>query len=251
MSVKKSIAPWCGVVAAAGLLGAGMSGCSAKVETSSETKVEKSVSAAELQTNLTERLTGVGSPPQSVTCKSDLVGEVGKTSRCDVVFSDTNSLEAIVTATSVEGSDISYELTPAMTKEQVEKAVADLASAQSAKCEAGLDGTVGTTTNCEVTLDGQASKRIVEVAQVDPAKLGIELSVFMLLPKQQVQEVLMQKLSSDGTPVETVECVDDVASKVGSVVECVAVTGNEQQGYDVTVVEAEGDTVNFDYKAKP
>ena len=170
---------------------------------------------------------------------------------CDVVFSDTNSLEAIVTATSVEGSDISYELTPAMTKEQVEKAVADLASAQSAKCEAGLDGTVGTTTNCEVTLDGQASKRIVEVAQVDPAKLGIELSVFMLLPKQQVQEVLMQKLSSDGTPVETVECVDDVASKVGSVVECVAVTGNEQQGYDVTVVEAEGDTVNFDYKAKP
>jgi hypothetical protein len=68
---------------------------------------------------------------------------------------------------------------------------------------------------------------------------------------QQVEEVLMQKLSSDGTPVETVECVDDIASKVGSTVECVTVTGNDRQGYDVTVSEAEGDTVNFDYKAKP
>jgi hypothetical protein len=61
----------------------------------------------------------------------------------------------------------------------------------------------------------------------------------------------MQKLAADGTPVETVECVDDVSAEVGSVVECVAVTGNEQQGYDVTVVESEGDAPDFDYKAKP
>ncbi len=248
--MKSSIAPWCGVVVAAGLIG-GLSGCSAKVETKSEVKAEKSVSAADLQTNLTERLTVAGSPPKSVTCKSDLAGETGKTARCDVVFSDTNSIEAILTATGVDGSGITYDLTPAMTKEQVEKAVAGLASAQSAKCDAGLDGQVGATTNCEITVDGQASKRIVEVAAVDSDKLGIELSAFMLLPKQQVQEVLMQKLSSDGTPVETVECVEDVSAQVGSVVECVAVTGDQQQGYDVTVVEAEGDTVNFDYEAKP
>lgn len=244
--MKSNVAVWCGVVAATGLVGAGLSGCSA-----TETKVGKSVSAAELGTNLTERLTAAGTPPQSVTCKSDLVGEVGKTSRCDVVFSDTNSLEAIVTTTGADSSEVTYDLTPAMTREQVEKAAAGLSSAQSAKCDAGLDGKVGTTTNCEVTLDGQTSKRIIEVAAVDPDKLGIELSAFMLLPKQQVQEVLMQKLSADGTAVETVECVDDVSAEVGSVVECVAVTGDQQQGYDVTVMESEGDTVNFDYKAKP
>jgi hypothetical protein len=51
--------------------------------------------------------------------------------------------------------------------------------------------------------------------------------------------------------VETVECVGDVSAEVGSVIECVAVTGNDQQGYDVTVVESEGDTPDFDYKAKP
>jgi hypothetical protein len=244
MVLKTNIAACCGAVAVAGLL---LSGCSAKVETSTT----KSVSADQLQTNLTERLTQGGVPPKSVSCKGDLVGEVGKTSRCDVMFSETNSLEAIVTATAVEGSDISYELTPAMTKDQVEKAVAGIASVASAKCDSGLDGTVGATTNCEINQDGTDSKRVAEVVKVVPDKLGIELSVFMLLPKQQVQEVLMQKLSSDGTPVETVECVDDVASKVGSVVECVAVTGDQQQGYDVTVVEAEGDTVNFDYQAKP
>ena len=61
----------------------------------------------------------------------------------------------------------------------------------------------------------------------------------------------MQKLGSDGQPVETVDCVDDVVSKVGSTVECLAVTGNDQTGYVVTVTEAEGDTVNFDYTAKP
>ena len=249
--MKSNVAVWCGVVAAAGLVGAGLSGCSAKVETSSETKVEKSVGAAELQTNVTERLTAAGAPPQTVTCKGDLVGEVGKTSRCDVVFSDTNSLEAIVTTTGADSSEITYDLTPAMTKEQVEKAVAGLSSAQSAKCDAGLEGKVGNTTNCEVTLDGQTSKRIVEVSTVDPANLGIELSAFMLLPKQQVQEVLMQKLAADGTPVETVECVGDVSAEVGSVIECVAVTGNDQQGYDVTVVESEGDAPDFDYKAKP
>jgi len=243
--VGTSIAAWFGVVAAAGLLAGGLSGCSAEVKTA------KSVSAAELQTNLTERLSSAGSPPETVTCKSDLDGETGKNARCDVVFSDTNSLEAIVTVTGVEDSQINYEMAPAMTREQVEKAVTALSSAQSAVCQAGLDGTVGTTTNCELTLDGETADRIVEVADVDPARLGIELSVFMLLPREQVQEVLMQKLSSDGTPVETVECLEDVASKAGSTVECVAVTGDQQQGYDVTIVEAAGGTADIDYKAKP
>jgi hypothetical protein len=72
-----------------------------------------------------------------------------------------------------------------------------------------------------------------------------------MLPKQQVEDVLLQKLGSDGQPVETVDCVDDVVSKVGSTVECAAVTGNDRTGYVVTVTEVQGDNVNFDYTAKP
>lgn len=242
-----SIAAFGGVFAIAGLLGAGLSGCS--VTTSVSTKA--SVSADDLQKDLTDRLNQAGMAAKSVKCKGDLAGEVGKTARCDVSFSDTNNIEAVFTATKVEGTTVSFEITPAMTKEQVEKAVAGLSSAPSATCASGLEGKVGETTKCEMTIDGQASTRVVEVAKVDPAKLGIELSVYMLLPKQQVEDVLMQKLGSDGQPVETVDCVDDVLSKVGSTVECAAVTGNDTTGYVVTVTEAEGDTVNFDYKAKP
>ncbi|MCW1957094.1 MAG: DUF4333 domain-containing protein [Mycobacterium sp.] len=244
--MKNELVACCGVVAVAGVL---LSGCSAKVETS--VSKEASVSADSLQKDLTDRITKAGMTVKSVTCKDDLVGEVGKTARCDVAFSDTNNVEAVLTTTKVDGDTVSFDMTPAMTKEQVQKAVAGLASASSATCAAGLDGKVGATTTCEVTKDGTPSKVVAEVAQVDAAKLGLELSVYTMLPKQKVEEVLMQKLAADGTPVETVDCVDDIASKVGSTVECVTVTGNDQQGYDVTVSEAEGDTVNFDYKAKP
>lgn len=249
--VKGTVATIGGVAALAGLLAASLSGCSASVKTETSVSTKASVSADDLQKDLTERLNKAGMTAKSVTCKGELVGEVGKTARCDVSFSDTNNVEAVFTATKVEGTSVSFEITPAMTKEQVEKAVAGLSSAPSATCASGLEGKVGETTTCEMSIDDQSVNRVVEVAKVDPAKLGIELSVYMLLPKQQVEDVLMQKLGSDGQPVETVECVDDVASKVGSTVECVAVTGSDQTGYVVTVTEAEGDTVNFDYKAKP
>lgn len=234
-------------VVVCGLAAVGLSGCSASVTT--ETKA--AVTADQLQKDLTDRLTNAGMSAKSVTCKDELVGEVGKTARCDVSFSDTNNIEAVFTATKVEGTTVSFDITPAMTKEQVEKAVAGIASAPSATCASGLDGKVGETTKCDIMIDGTPSKRVVEVAAVDPAKLGIELSVYMMLPKQQVADVLMQKLGSDGQPVETVDCVDDVMSKVGSTVECAAVTGNDTTGYVVTVTEAEGDNVNFDYEAKP
>lgn len=246
--VKTNIAAVGAVVAVAGLLGAGLSGCSFDAKVGGGTPF---VSAEDLQKDLTRQLDERGIKPQSVKCKDKLPGEVGKTARCDVSFSETNSLEAVFTTTKVEGTEVSFDITPAMTKEQVEKAAANIASAQSATCEAGLDGKVGSSTKCEVTIDGKASKRVVEVSQVDLSTLGMELSVIVLLPRQQVSELLLQKLGSDGRPIETVECVDDVAAKVGSTVECVAVTGDEKQGYDVTVTEAQGDTVNFDYQSKP
>ena len=244
--MENKIVACCGAVAVAGLL---LSGCSAKVETS--TTKEASVSADALQKDLTERITKAGMTVKSVTCKDDLVGEVGKTARCDVAFSDTNNVEAVLTATKVDGDTVSFDMTPAMNKAQVEKAVAGISSVSSATCADGLDGKVGATTTCEVTKDGTPSKVVAEVANVDNAKLGLELSVYTMLPKQKVEEVLMQKLNADGTPAETVECVEDIASKVGAAVECVSVTGNDRQRYDVTVTQAEGDTVNFDYKAKP
>ena len=242
----------CGaVIALAGLLGTGLVGCSASVKTETSVSTKAAVSPDDLQKDLTDRLNKSGMPVKSVTCGDELVGEVGKTARCAVSFSDTNTIEAVATVTKVDGSSVNFDITPAMTKGQVEKAVAGMASAPSATCASGLDGKVGETTKCELTIDGQPAKRTVEVAKVDPAMLGIELSTYMMLPKQTVQDLLLQKLGSDGQPVETVDCVDDVVSKVGSTVECAAVTGNDKTGYVVTLTEVEGDNVGIAYKAKP
>ena len=71
-----------------------------------------------LQTEIAARLTNAGEHPQSVTCKEDLVGEVGRTAHCDVVLSPTNSFEPDVTVTGVDGATIDYEMTPAVSKEQ-------------------------------------------------------------------------------------------------------------------------------------
>jgi hypothetical protein len=65
----------------------------------------------------------VGDPPQSVTCQEDLMGQVGRTARCDVMMSDANGFQPVVTVSRVDGSTVDYEMTPAISQEQLEKDV--------------------------------------------------------------------------------------------------------------------------------
>ncbi len=170
-----------------------------------------------------------------------------------MVFSDTNMISAVVTVTGFASDrKINYDITPAMTSQQVAVAVTVLTDAQSASCDSGLEGTVGETANCTVNFPGQPpAKRMVKVAAVDPARLGIELSVYVLIPKEQVAAALMKKLNSDGTTVDSVECASDLASEFGSTATCTAATGSTAQVYDVTAIAAAADgTVDFNYKAR-
>lgn len=237
-------------LAAIGLLSAGVSGCSGSVKV--ETTNTPSVSSADLQKDLSARLSKAGMTVQSVTCDDDLVGEVGKTAGCDVKFSDTNDIQAIFTATKVEGTTVSFDITPAMTKEQLQTAVAGITGAQAVTCDTGVDGKVGATANCQVTTGGMMTKRVAEVTKVDPSALGLELSVLLVLDKEQVRDLLTEKIASDaGAPPESVECMGDVIAKVGSVVECDVTTDEAAQPFNVTVTTVDGDTVNFDYAPKP
>ena len=87
-----------------------------------------SVSKDALQEDIADRLTNAGAQPESVICKEDLVGEVGKTTRCEVVMGPTNSFEPVVAVTGIDGSTINYEMTPAQSKDQLEKGVSRLVS---------------------------------------------------------------------------------------------------------------------------
>ena len=240
----KTTAAVAAALAGLGLLGAGLSGCSAKVET----KNTPSVSASDLQKKLTDQFAGSDSPPKSVTCKDELVGEIGKTATCDVVLSDTNSVEAVVTVTKVDGTDVSYDIMPALSSDQLAKAVASM-GAGTATCSTGIEGKIGATAQCDVTVDGVVSKRVATVDDV--SGLAMDVSVNRLITRSQVSEVLMQKLNADGTAAETVECVDDVVAKSGNRVECAVVTGNEKQGYVVTLTTVESDTFDIDYTNAP
>ena len=161
---------------AAGLLSLGMSGCSGKSDTKAATSGASSaassaasattptMSAADLQKSLTARISS-STPPQSVTCAGDLTGVIGKTQSCEVVVNDTTSVQANVTVTKVNGANIDYDFTPAMTQAQLEKAFAAKTQAQVA-CDGGLDGKIGSSTTCHVTLNGTTDDATVTVSKV-------------------------------------------------------------------------------------
>lgn len=242
------IAAGAAALTAFGLLGGGLTGCSGSVKV--ETKSTPSASASDLQKDLTDRLTQAGNPPQSVTCTQDLVGEVGKTATCDVVLSDTNSVEAILTATKVDGGTIDFDISPALTKEQLQKAVAGLASTPAVTCDDGLAGSVGASAHCDVDVNGVVSKRVVTVSAV--SGLSMDLDVTPIATKQQLEGMLMERLAADAAgPPESVTCADDVVAEAGNTVECVVTTASGDQDFLVTITTVDGDVVNFDYAAQP
>ncbi|MBI3212297.1 MAG: DUF4333 domain-containing protein [Mycobacterium sp.] len=153
-------------VAAAAATGALLSGCSFSIGT-------PTVSAADLQNDISSRLEKAGEKPQSVTCKDDLKGEVGQTTRCEVVLSATNAFEPIVAVTKVDGSTVSYEMTPALSQEQLQKQVGDLVSTQNGievenvTCESGLEGKKDNTAKCTLESGGDKLDAVVTVTKVD------------------------------------------------------------------------------------
>ena len=198
------------------------------------------VSKDALQKEITNRLAKAGEQPQSVTCKEDLIGEVGKTARCDVVMSPTNSFEPVVTVTGVDGSTINYEMTPALSKDQLEKAVSRLvadaeeAQVDSASCESGLEGEVGAVASCDIDAGGVQLRRMVEVTSVEG--LMLNFAVLPVLIKADVESSLLDELESQvGQRPDSAECSGDLEGKPGNTVDCTIVAGPE-----TTLVHVDG-----------
>ncbi len=133
------------VLASAGMLCCTLSGCGLNGSGSNVPTVSRQA----LQEDISQRLAEAGEKPQAVTCNQDLIGEVGTTVRCEVVISATNRFEPIVTVAGVDGAAIDYEMTPAVSRQQLEdvvwRLVADAGTVDvtSVSCETGIEGTVG------------------------------------------------------------------------------------------------------------
>ena len=134
-----------------------------------------------LQNDIAARFAEVGQAAQSVTCQEDLVGEVGRTARCDVVMSDVNSFQPVVTVTSVNGDTVDYQLTPALSQAQLEQAVRRLVleksggTVDSVACESGLEGVIGTVAYCDVDAGGMRARRAVKVTDVSGMTMNFNL----------------------------------------------------------------------------
>ena len=86
----------------------------------------------------------------------------------------------------------------------------------------------------------------------DPQKDLSGQSVAGVLPKQQLEDMLLERLAANqNQPPDTVDCASDLQAKTGNTVECTVATDLAGQVYLVTVTTVEGDTVNFAYEVKP
>jgi hypothetical protein len=209
-----------------------------------------------LQTDIAARLAKTGETPQSVRCDEDLVGAVGKTARCEVVMSPTNSFEPVVTVTGVEGDTINYEMRPAISKEQLENAVsrlvADASHAQvvSVSCESGLDGKVGATARCEVDAGGVKLSRTVEVNNVEGLMMNFD--VVPVLTKEEVASSLLAEFQrQSGRRPDAAQCQGNLEGKAGNTVQCTVVTGQDTASYTLTVTTVSGGSINYSYAPRP
>jgi hypothetical protein len=242
----RAITTTVGVVA---LTAVTLTGCSLSVHTT------PTVSKDALQNDISHRLTPAGAAPPQVTCSDDLVGEVGKTTHCDVELGPTTSIEPVVTVTGVNGRTVNYQITPAVSQQQLEKSVSALiaqaanAPVDSVKCESGLDGKVDAVAFCNVTALGSTLRREMAVTKVDG--LQMYYSVLPILLKPQLENSLLDQLKQrTGRRPDSADCSDNLQGKAGNEVDCVVQTGGEPQNYAVTVTAVNGADINYNFGRK-
>ncbi len=239
-------------VGALATLWAMVSACDASVGVGGKPTVGKRA----LQTDIANRLAKAGEQPQSVTCKEDLIGEVGKTAHCDVVMSPTNSFEPVITVTGVDGNTINYEMRPALSKEQLERAVSRLVTnagglpVDSVSCESGLEGEVGKVTYCDVDAGGVKLRRTVEVNTVEGLMMNFD--VVPVLTKAEVESSLLNDLAiQTRRRPDSVSCSGNLEGRPGNTVECTVVTGPDTASFILMVTTLEGDKINYSYTPRP
>ncbi|MEC9325929.1 MAG: DUF4333 domain-containing protein, partial [Actinomycetota bacterium] len=210
------------------------------------------VTSADLQNDIAAQLASAGEQPQEVTCRADLVGEVGQTSRCDVVMSPTNSFQPIVTVTAVDGATIDYEMTPALSREQLERAVVRLlddagaAAPTSVVCLADLHGQIGAISRCDITTAGLTLPRTAEVTSVDGLMMNFDL-VPILTRTELENSLLDDRTAHVGARPDSATCAGHLEGRPGNTVDCTVADASTTATLRLTVTAVDGEAIDYSY----
>lgn len=163
--------------AAAGLM-ASAGACSCSIGTSSH-----SVSKSDVASQITAKMTdAAGNKPDSVTCPNDLSAKVGAQLNCQMKVKN-QTFNVNVTVTSVNGSDVKFDMVETVDKNQVASIISDKLTQQvgsrpdSVTCPDNLKGVEGATLRCQLTDGNQKYGVSVAVTSVDAGDVSFDFKV--------------------------------------------------------------------------
>ncbi len=164
--------------AAAGLM-AGFGACSCSVSVGGPKAVSKSDVAEQITSKMTD---AAGNRPNSVTCPGDLPAKVGAQLNCEMKVKD-QTFNVNVTVTSVNGSDVKFDMVETVDKNQVARTISDRLTQQvgvrpdEVSCPDNLKGVQGATLRCQL-VDGSKKYGIsVTVTDVDAGDVNFDFKV--------------------------------------------------------------------------
>ena len=164
--------------AAAGLM-ASAGACSCSIGASSSHAVSKSDVASQITSKLTD---AAGNKPDSVTCPNDLPAKVGAQLNCEMKAKN-QTFNVNVTVTSVNGSDVKFDMAETVDKNEVAKVISYQLTQRvgskpdSVTCPDNLRGVQGATLRCELTDAGQKYGISVTVTNVDAGDVNFDFKV--------------------------------------------------------------------------
>jgi len=210
------------------------------------------VTPEDLQADIAHRLADAGEKPESVTCKESLVGEVGQSTRCDVMLSATNSFEPIVTVTGIDGGSIVYEMIPALSQRQLEQEVTRLVvdggspADTVVSCQSGLLGQAGAVAQCDVRAAGSFLRRTAQVSSVEG--LTMKFDLVPLLTQAEVENSLLDELATHlGRRPESAVCGGNLEGRIGNTVDCTVTAAGERADLTLTVTAVDGTKIDYSY----
>ena len=117
-----------------------------------------------------------------MTCPSDLEAKVGAQLNCEMKVKN-QTFNVNVTVTSVDGSNVKFDMVETVDKNQVAKVISDKLTQQvgrkpdSVTCPDNLKGVVGATLRCQLTDTSQKYGVDVNVTSVDAGNVNFDIKV--------------------------------------------------------------------------